>query len=118
LNFLCDEGVERHIVEALREAGHQVAYIAEIDPSISDAEVLRRAADSEAVLITSDKDFGELVYRQGRAHAGIVLVRLHGLDPVRKAAVVAAAIEQYGESLPGAFCVVEEDRLRIRRGPV
>jgi len=115
LNFLCDEGVERHIVAVLREAGNQVAYVAEIDPSISDAEVLRRAAASEAVLITSDKDFGELVYRQGRAHSGIVLVRLHGLDPARKAAVVAAAIEQHGASLPGAFCVVEEDRLRIRR---
>lgn len=118
MRLLCDEGVERHIVEALRSSGHNVTYVAEIDPSISDTEVLRRAADLEAVLVTSDKDFGELVYRQGRAHAGILLVRLHGLEPGRKAVVVAAALAQHGQSLSGAFSVVEEDRLRIRRRPV
>jgi predicted nuclease of predicted toxin-antitoxin system len=117
LRFLCDEGIERHIVEALREAGHDVSYVAESDPSIADAEVLRRAKNLEAVLVTSDKDFGELVYRQGRAHAGILLVRLHGLDPGRKAGVVAAAIKQHAPSLAGAFSVVEEERLRIRRRP-
>lgn len=115
MTFLCDEGVERQIVEALREAGHDVSYIAESEPSISDVEVLRRAAESGAILVTSDKDFGELVYRQGRAHAGVLLLRLHGVSPHGKAAVVAAAIEQHGAILAGGFSVLEQDRLRVRR---
>jgi len=58
LNFLCDEGVERHIVTALREAGNQVAYVAEIDPSISDAERLGKA---ERLLLDLDDEADSLL---------------------------------------------------------
>jgi hypothetical protein len=54
--FVCDEGVDRSIVEQLRADGHDVTYIAEISPSISDDEVLIEANDRGAVLVTADKD--------------------------------------------------------------
>lgn len=81
MNFLADEGVDRQIVERLRQIGHQVLYIAEMEPGISDDEVLERANDNEALLITLDKDFGELVFRQAKVNAGVILVRLGGLSP-------------------------------------
>jgi predicted nuclease of predicted toxin-antitoxin system len=65
--------------------------------------------------VTADKDFGELVYRQGRAHHGVVLVRLQGMNPEEKGRTVARAIAGRGEELIGAFSVIEADRIRIRR---
>jgi predicted nuclease of predicted toxin-antitoxin system len=64
VNFLADENIDQPIVERLRQENHQVWYIAEIAPNISDDIVLKLALDEKAILLTSDKDFGELVFRQ------------------------------------------------------
>lgn len=118
MRLLCDEGVERQVVEALRSDGHEVSYVAEMSPGISDEEVLERSITDEAVLVTADKDFGELVFRQKRVHHGILLVRLHGLEPEEKGRIAATAVAEHGKELVDAFSVVEEGRLRIRRGSV
>ena len=73
MKLLADEGVDRPIVERLRESSHQVWYVAEMEPGISDETVLDMANREEAVLLTVDKDFGELVFRQGRMTGGIIL---------------------------------------------
>jgi predicted nuclease of predicted toxin-antitoxin system len=117
LNLVCDEGIERQIVDALRAAGHTVWYVAEMRPGISDDEVLEKAAAEEATVVTNDKDFGELVFRQGRAHHGVVLLRLHGLDADKKAEIATRAISEHDSELPGAFAVVDHSRIRIRRAP-
>jgi len=83
MNLLADEGVDRQIVAQLRQIGHQVLYIAEMEPGISDDEVLERANENEALLITLDKDFGELVFRQKKVKAGVILV---GLGDCRQSA--------------------------------
>jgi predicted nuclease of predicted toxin-antitoxin system len=77
--LLADESVDRPIVERLRQDAHDTMYVAELAPSISDDDVLKEANSQSALLLTEDKDFGELVYRLGRVHAGIVLIRLAGL---------------------------------------
>jgi predicted nuclease of predicted toxin-antitoxin system len=66
MNLVADEGVDRQIVEQLRHDGHDVLYVAELAPSISDDEVLQKANDWHAPLLTADKDFGELVFRLNR----------------------------------------------------
>jgi predicted nuclease of predicted toxin-antitoxin system len=66
VKLLCDEGVESQIVAHVRAAGHEVSYVAEMEPGISDDQVLASASEAGAVLVTNDKDFGELVFRQGR----------------------------------------------------
>ena len=70
MNLLADESVDRPIVERLRDDGHEVVYVAELSPSIGDDEVLQKANDSRALLLTTDKDFGELVFRQRRLNLG------------------------------------------------
>ena len=117
MRLLCDEGVERQVVEALRAHGHEVTYVAEMSPGVSDDDVLRLAVEEGALLVTSDKDFGELVFRQGRAHAGVVLLRLHGIDPLEKGTVTSSVVAEHGERLVNAFAVVERRQVRIRRGP-
>ena len=115
MNLLADESVDRQIVTRLRRDGHAVQYIAEMAPGISDDSVLDLANQEASLLLTADKDFGELVFRQGRFTLGILLIRLAGMAPERKADVVASVIVQRSEELPGAFAVLTARSLRIRR---
>lgn len=67
---LADGSVDWPITARLRDDGHDVPSIAEDSPGLADLEVLARAHADGVVLITGDKDFGELVYRQRLPHAG------------------------------------------------
>ena len=115
MKFLADESVDRQIVDRLRQDNHIVWYVAEMAPGISDDVVLDLANREVALLLTADKDFGELVYRRHRFAPGVVLIRLAGLSPMSKAEVVASAINKYAPELPRAFAVITPGRIRIRR---
>lgn len=115
MTVVADESVDQPVVERLRSDGVPVVAIAEVSPGIDDETVLSRAEASDAVLLTGDEDFGELVYRLGRAHAGIVLIRLDGLSNQEKADVVSDAFRDHGNEFHGAFSVLSATSLRIRR---
>lgn len=102
-------------MERLRQDGHDVLYVAELSPSITDEEVLQQANARSAVLLTADKDFGELVFRQGLVHSGVVLLRLAGLANTTKAEIVAEVCRDRAADLIGAFSVVSPGQVRIRR---
>ena len=67
------------------------------------------------MLITADKDFGELVFRQRLASTGVLLIRLGGLSPATKAEVVSESVKEHGLELAGAFAVLSRGNVRIRR---
>jgi len=115
MNLLADESVDQPIVERLRSEEFSVISIAELNPGIPDDSVLDQANDADALLLTADKDFGELVFRQGRIHNGVVLVRLFGLSVNEKANTVAGVFRDHTAELPGAFTVVSPGMVRIRR---
>jgi len=115
MNLLADESVEQEVVERLRADGHDTVYVAELSPSIADDQVLDEANARSALLVTADKDFGELVYRLGRIHAGVVLTRLAGLSPSAKADAVSELFRDHAAELPGVFCVIAPGSIRIRR---
>lgn len=115
MKFVADESVDQPIVERLRADGHDVLAVAEMEPGLSDDAVIERANREAALLLTADKDFGELVYRQGRHAQGIILVRLAGLSPVRKGNILAAAIRDHGGEIPASFTVVSHGAVRVRR---
>ena len=79
-----DESVDHQIIERLRQDGDQVLDVTELDPGISDDKVLSMANGSKAILLTSDRDFGDLVFRQRRLINGIVLIRLADCLPQKK----------------------------------
>jgi predicted nuclease of predicted toxin-antitoxin system len=115
MRFLADESTEKAVVDELRRGGHDVLSIQERSPGVDDETVLQLAVVEKRILLTSDKDFGELVFRLGRVSAGIVLVRLGGYSNEAKALTVLDAINQYGAELPGAFTVIEPGQMRIRK---
>jgi predicted nuclease of predicted toxin-antitoxin system len=113
--LLADEGIDRQIVERLRHDGHEVAYVAELSPGIMDEVVLSLSRASHSVLITADKDFGELVFRQRQASTGVLLIRLSGVSALQKALIVSVAIREHGPELSSAFAVLSAGNIRIRR---
>jgi len=115
MKFMADENIDRQIVDRLRQDGHTVMSVAEMDPGISDDVVLDLANQEGSLLLTADKDFGELVFRQHRLLTGVVLVRLAGLSPLSKAEAVASAITRHITELPQAFAVISPGIIRIRK---
>ena len=114
MNLLADENVDKPIVERLRQDSHTVVYIAELEPSIDDDTVLHQANRNGALLITADKDFGELIFRMGQIHSGVVLIRLTGQSAETKARIVSSVFTDRGHELLSAFTVISPGRVRIR----
>lgn len=101
-------------VEALRQAGYDVVWMLEEAPGTADAVVLARAQRDQRVLVTFDKDFGELAFRMGAAAScGVVLFRITASSPdaAAEAAVSAFATR---DDWSATFVVVEDSRIRVR----
>jgi predicted nuclease of predicted toxin-antitoxin system len=115
MKFLADESVDQQIVDRLRFDGHEVWYVTEMEPGISDDIVLDRANQEMAILLTADKDFGELVFRLKRISKGVILTRLAGLSPSQKAEIISIAVNRHLPELENAFAVIVPGSIRIRR---
>jgi predicted nuclease of predicted toxin-antitoxin system len=117
MNFVADESCAGPVIRALREAGHDVVAIAEVAKGATDEEVLDRAFKEKRVLITEDRDFGELVYARGRSSRGVILVRFHSRARRTKPAALVGAVTKLGARLHDAFTVVEPGRVRVSIRP-
>ena len=115
MNLLADESVDFGIIEALRTNGYEVEAIIEIGPSIDDDEVLEIAIEKDVILLTEDKDFGELTYRLKKPNRGILLIRLSGLTIEKKVEMVLETLDKHMEELKNHFSVLSVNKLRIRK---
>lgn len=114
MRWLADECVAAPLVAFLRADGHEVLYVAEAASGFSDADVIALALREKRLLLTEDKDFGDLVFRRKRTVPGVVLMRIGMETPALKTTRLALAIDRYGEGLFGRYTVVEEGRFRSR----
>jgi predicted nuclease of predicted toxin-antitoxin system len=117
VKFLADESVDYPIVQSLRDQQYHVDYIAELSPGISDEQVLDQAEQNKAILITADKDFGDITFRLGRVSSGILLYRLSGLNNQEKAKMILKIIQNYSKDLFDSFTVITPDQIRINKIP-
>jgi predicted nuclease of predicted toxin-antitoxin system len=98
---------------ALLAFGHDVIWAGDWPEDPGDDAILARANVEERILVTLDKDFGELAVIQGRPHRGII--RLVGISATRQAATCQEVLTRHGEELlAGALITAEPTRLRIR----
>jgi predicted nuclease of predicted toxin-antitoxin system len=114
MRFLADECCDAALVDALRGDGHDVLYAIESLRGATDDDLLTRAVSEHRILLTEDKDFGELVYRLRRPAHGIVLLRFDVGDRALKVLRLRYLLEKEPERLPGAFVVLEVDKVRVR----
>lgn len=117
MRFLADENVAQTVLDVLRRRGFDVVSIGETQAGVADREVLDRANTDGCILITEDRDFGELVIRQRLGVRGIVLLELDRLSNAAEAAMVAEVISLHDEKLPGNLVVIEPGRIRVRPLP-
>lgn len=113
MRILADENVPGDVVRALRRRGHDVAWVAADKPGARDNRVLETAQAQSRILVTFDKDFGELAFRWGLpASSGIVLFRTSLPSPSYVARLAVTALESRAD-WRGHFAVVEDDRIRM-----
>jgi len=114
MRFVVDESTGRGVAEFLRASGFDVTFVPETMPSADDVDILSFAVREQRIVVTNDKDFGELVFRSGMQHAGVVLFRLDDESAANRVRMAKIAVERYGRQMAGCFVVVTEETIRIR----
>lgn len=114
MKLLADENIDGPVVELLRKAGHDVLYIAEAMPGSPDESVVECANLQGRLLITADKDFGDILIRQRKISHGLLLLRLAGCPNSQKAAMVTGVIERHEAELPVSIGVITPKAFRLR----
>lgn len=113
MKLLLDTCVWGGTAKRLSEAGYDVQWMGEVEPDPGDEAVLRRAYEEGRILITLDKDFGELAIVYGKPHCGIV--RLVNLPGRQQGPYCLTVLERFASALnQGAILTVTSDRVRIR----
>ncbi|TAE61067.1 MAG: hypothetical protein EAZ76_12090 [Nostocales cyanobacterium] len=115
MRFLVDENTGVAVARWLREQGHEVFSIYEQARGIDDDTIIQKAFDENWILITSDKDFGDKVYRDQYPHRGVILLRLENERSANKIYILQQVFEQYIEQLADNFMVVTETQIRFAR---
>lgn len=114
LKFLFDVGVGQNVELWFQENGYDVKSIRNIDPRLDDKVILKMAVKERRLVVTMDKDFGNLVFHSGLPHAGVLLLRLEDADAITKIEIVKSIINKHSDKLYGKFSVYQRGRLRIR----
>lgn len=114
MKFLADECRNLSTVDYLRELGYDVKYIQEIDPGTSDSEVLQKAFREQRILLTTDKDFGNLVFRLMKPAYGIILLRFESTEQEQRRKKIHKLMSEHTSKLKGSFIVLDSSKIRIR----
>ena len=113
MRILTDENCPGDLVAMQRQVGHDVAWVREDARGGKDPVILARAQVENGLILTFDKDFGELAFRTRLpAASGIILCRLYGLPPARVVAIILAALNSRPDGA-GHFTVITEQRIRV-----
>lgn len=115
MRFLVDESTGAAVAAFLNKEGHDVVAVADSMPQAIDSEILKLAVSENRIVVTNDKDFGDLIFRSGAAHAGVLFLRLKDQSAANRVAVVKNVIEQHANDLADNFVVATESHIRIRK---
>jgi len=111
--FLADESSDFSVARALRAAGHDVTTVADILPRADDQHVLDLARREQRILLTEDKDFGQLVYADQQASGGVILMRYPANARTALPGDVVQLVADRGPDLVGRFVVMKPGRYRL-----
>jgi len=113
MKFLLDVNSSGALVAWLKRLDHDVAEVGQRDPRMSDEEVLKWAVNEGRVVITTDNDFEELIWRRGMKHCGVL--RLENLPRLERKALLNDVLNRYGTELEnGAIVIALNAKIRVR----
>ncbi|MEW5920430.1 MAG: DUF5615 family PIN-like protein [Bacillota bacterium] len=113
LSFLADVNVEKMIIETIKEFYYDVKCVSEIKPNMLDEDVIKLANFEKRVLITNDKDFGELIYRQNLLSSGVIMFRIKGHNTREKINIFRKLLLSYNDKLCGYLVIITVKRFRF-----
>jgi len=113
IRFLADVNVEKAIVDFLLENEYDVRWIPDYDCEMLDEDLLNLANAEKRILITNDKDFGELTFLQKRISAGIILLRVRGQKAKDKVKLIKKLLQNYSDKVLYHFIVITKKKIRI-----
>jgi predicted nuclease of predicted toxin-antitoxin system len=115
MDFLANENFPLLSARRLREAGHRVVSVIQEAPGSKDEDILKRAHTESLIILTFDRDYGELIYRhQALPPAGVVYFRFAPATPSEPAEILINVMDRADLSVIGKFTIVERGRVRQR----
>jgi len=114
MKFLVDVNASGALARWLVQIGHDVTRVGDRDPRMPDDEILQWAVDEGRIILTTDKDFEEMIWQRAVSHCGVL--RLENLPRAERKTLLEDALQQYHQDLAsGAIVIAEKKKFRIRR---
>ncbi|GBD86591.1 hypothetical protein BMS3Abin03_00512 [bacterium BMS3Abin03] len=114
LKLLFDVGVSKKAETHFKNIGYDVLAVRDLNPSMKDIDILDLAVKEKRLVITMDKDFGELVFNSKKGHTGVLLLRMENATWKQKTDVLLEIFNKYANVIVGKFSVYQDKKLRIR----
>ena len=114
MDFLLDVNASGEVARWLLERGHNVAEVSQTDPRMSDDKILRWAVRDRRIIVTTDNDFEEMIWRQGKSHCGVL--RLENLPRFERMILLNDVMDRHAKDLEaGAIVIALRVKFRIRK---
>ncbi len=113
MRFIVDECTGPKVARWLKSLGHDIFSVYDEARGADDQTIIDKADEENFILITNDKDFGELIFKFNKKHKGVVLLRLEDERPENKIKVLSRLLESYSDKIENNFTVVTEKNVKI-----
>lgn len=111
--FLANVNVEKPIIDFLIRKDIDVKWVVDIDRQMPDIRVCEIANNEKRIILTNDKDFGEIVFFQKKIKYGLILLRVKGQDSLEKIVLLERLLEKYPDKIAGYFIIVAKEKFRL-----
>lgn len=116
--FLADENFPLPSVYLLRNAGYEVNAVVEDSPGVEDMEVMARAVVERLVVLTFDRDYGELIFhRRLPVPLGVIHLRFVSATPEEAGHRLLALLGDDTMPIEGNYTVLDQNQIRQRKLP-
>lgn len=113
LKFIADVNIEKPLIAFLLGTAYDIKWIPDYNCELTDHELLKMANAEKRILLTNDKDFGELIFLQGKVSSGIVLFRVKGQSVDRKVELLGNLLRDHADKLFKNFVIITEKKVRV-----
>jgi predicted nuclease of predicted toxin-antitoxin system len=113
MRFIVDECTGSNLAEFLKQKDHEVISVFDDLRGVTDDFILEKCFSENYILITSDKDFGEMVFRMSHKHKGIILIRCSPNNFQTRIEVLSKLLDNYKLNIENNFVVVTNTKVRI-----
>ena len=114
MKFLTDVNASGTLARWLIQRNHDVVKVSEKNPRMTDEEILSWAMSENRIIVTTDKDFEEMIWRQGKPHCGVL--RMENLPRRERLELMQDVLDRHSDDLEaGAIVIASSTKFRVRK---